>query len=108
MTVLAEVAEEIEELEAYMATRLAQLRARLRAYDASLGDQGDVEWVGSGGRLTEAGIRYCEEAFAEGRGPTEIAGALGVTVPAIVVRRQRWAEEQERQKASQVAPKGRK
>lgn len=108
MAVLTEVAEEIEELEAYMAHRLGELRAKLRAYEASLGDQGEVEWVGPGGRLTEAGVRYCEKAFADGRGPTEIAGALGVTVPAIVVRRQRWAEEQDKLSKPKSAAKGRK
>lgn len=90
MSVLAQVADELEELQTYVDARLSEIRARLVAYDASLGKQGKVAYVGPDGRLTDAGVRYCETAFAEGRGPSEIATALGVTVPAIVQRRQRW------------------
>jgi hypothetical protein len=90
MSVLAEVADEIEDLQRYVDARLNAIRARLVAYEASLGKHGKVALIGPDGRLTDAGVRYCESAFAEGRGPSEIAAALGVTVPAIVQRRQRW------------------
>lgn len=90
MSVLDELADDLDELQGYVDARLGVIRARLVAYQASLGKQGNVAYVGSDGRLTDAGVRYCEAAFAEGRGPSEIANALGVTVPAIVQRRQRW------------------
>jgi hypothetical protein len=96
MSVIAEVIDEIEELETYMAARLEAIRAKLRSYDASLGKSRKVVYVGPDGRLTEAGVRYCETAFAEGRGPSEIASALGVTVPAIVQRRKRWMQRRTR------------
>ena len=96
MSVLSQIADEVEQLDNYVAERLAEMRAKLLAYDASLGKQGKVTYVGPDGRLTEAGVRYCEKAFAEGRGPTEIATTLGVTVPAIVMRRQRWLKQRNR------------
>jgi hypothetical protein len=80
------------------ASRAEALRAQIRAYKASLGKAADVQYVKSDGRLTEAGVRYCNEAFKQGRGPSEIARALGVTVPAIVMRRQRWQAARKRRK----------
>lgn len=94
MSELSKIADEIEALEEEFSSRLEALRARVLAYDASLGKQAKVRYVGQDGRLTEAGVRYCEKAFEEGRGPSEIAAAIGVTVPAIVMRRQRWARLQ--------------
>lgn len=98
MSALDDVLAEIDELDSLantLARRSASLKAKVRAYKASLGRGGAPDYVGEDGRLTEAGVRYCEAAFKDGRGPSEIARALGVTVPAIVMRRKRWIEEQE-------------
>jgi hypothetical protein len=93
MTILSDLiaeAEELEQLGADLQSRGAALAAKLRAYRAGQGTAANPVYVGDNGRLTEAGIRYAEAAFAQGRGPSEIADVLGVTVPAIVLRRQNW------------------
>jgi hypothetical protein len=89
--ILADI-DDLDRLAEAFAERNDALRAKLRAYRASLGKQGEPVFVGGDGRLTEAGIRYAETAFADGRGPTEIARALGVTVPAMVTRKKKWME----------------
>jgi hypothetical protein len=78
--------------------RADALRAQIRSYKASLGKAANVQYVRSDGRLSEAGVRYCNEAFKQGRGPSEIARALGVTVPAIVMRRKQWQAARSRRK----------
>lgn len=88
----------VDEFAEEFGRRAEALRAQIRAYKASLGKAGNVQYVKSDGRLTEAGVRYCNEAFKQGRGPTEIARALGVTVPAIVMRRKRWEAGRKRRK----------
>jgi hypothetical protein len=92
----AHVEAQLEELRAYVSARTSEIASRVRAYEASLGGDAKVKYVGYNNRLTAAGVRYCERAFADGRGPSEIARALGVTVPAIVVRRQRWTAAQKK------------
>lgn len=101
MSILAEMIAEAEALRSLgveLEARGAALAAKLRAYKAGQGSLGNSQYVGDNGRLTEAGIRYAEAAFAQGRGPTEIADALGVTVPAIVLRRQNWQRRQRKAK----------
>ena len=93
MATLDELVQDVEALEALafeFEEGLDALKARLRAYKASLGRLAKDSYIRPDGRLSEAGVRYCNKAFEQGRGPTEIANALGVTVPAIVMRRKNW------------------
>ncbi len=83
-------AEDIAECHEELARRSRNLLVDLMGLKAGLGRSADVEYVREDGRLTEAGVRFCKEAFELGLGPKEIARKLGVTVPAIVMRRQRW------------------
>jgi hypothetical protein len=73
-----------------LAKRSRELFVNLTAIKAGLGRSADVQFVREDGRLTEAGVRFCNESFELGLGPSEIARKLGVTVSAIVMRRQRW------------------
>lgn len=96
MAAMEELIAEIDELDQLaneLARRSDRLKAKLRAFKAALGRNGQPVYV-ENGRLTEAGVRYCESAFSQGRGPSDIARTLGVTVPAIVTRRQRWVRRQ--------------
>lgn len=83
-------AEKIAESQENLAKRSRDLLVNLMGFRAGLGGSGDVQYVREDGRLTEAGVRFCKESFELGLGPSEIARKLGVTVPAIVTRRQRW------------------
>lgn len=69
--------------------RVAALVAELKLLKASLSGS-DTSYVRADGRLSEIGIRYCYAAFEEGKGPSEIARHLGVTVPAVISRRKSW------------------
>lgn len=75
-----------------LASRADHLTGELMTYAAGLGPRAEVALVRPDGRLSEAGVRYCNEAFEQGHGPSQVAKKLGVTVPAIVMRRQRWFE----------------
>lgn len=83
-------AEALAESYESLAKRSRNLVGDLLALKAGLGTLDEVKYVRPDGRLSEAGVRFCDEAFALGMGPSEVARKLGVTVPAIVMRRQRW------------------
>jgi hypothetical protein len=94
LDVIIEKMAELAETNEKTAAQCREMLVELVGLRARLGASAQQQYIRPDGKLSEAGVRFCDDSFAKALGPSEIANQLGISVPAVVKRRQRWVAGQ--------------